>query len=330
MTTDVLKVSGDYEIKTAPRGTLTLNVRGSADDGGLVVVRGNLTVLGETTTVSSQDTTVKDNILILNSGEVGPGVTLGTAGIRVARGNADSPYVSADLLYNEDISITAAGVVTNGVWQFGTNSNPFVGRTIQVGAIIPSDGTNTLTFLSSYSPNAVLSVRGTSNYENHVLHDDDIPNKAYVDRVSTGTANYTKKLQVGSSYIEINDSDVDLLDPYFSSSDKIFAVLGTPTNVVFKLEGTSAAFKGLTLQDNSIVANTATDIVLEVADGNSIKSYGPLRIKSTAGISNETGYTSIYSTSTVGGGGTGLYYVNNVNSDELVSRRRSIIYGIIF
>jgi len=330
MTTDVLKVSGNYEIKTANRGTITLDVRGSAEDGGTVVVRGNLSVLGETTTVSSEETTVRDNILVLNSGETGIGVTLGTAGIRVARGNADSLYVSADLLYNDDITVAHPSGSITGVWQFGTNNNPFVGRAIQVGAIIPSQGTNTLTLLSSYNPNAILSVRGTTNYEDHIHDDDDIPNKAYVDRVSTGTANYTKKLQVGSSYVEINDSDVDLSDPYYSTSDKIFAVLGTPTNVVFKLEGTSAAFKGLTLQDNSIVANTGTDIVLQVSSGNSVKSFGPLKIKSSAPIANESGYTSVYSTSTVGGGGTGLYYVNSSNSDELVSRRRSIIYGIIF
>ena len=40
--------------------------------------------------------------------------------------------------------------------------------------------------------------------------------------------------------------------------------------------------------------------------------------------------TQVYSTSTTGGGGTGLFYVNTNNTDELVSRKRAIIYGIIF
>jgi hypothetical protein len=38
----------------------------------------------------------------------------------------------------------------------------------------------------------------------------------------------------------------------------------------------------------------------------------------------------LYSTATISGGGTGVYFINGNTQDELVSRRRSIIYGIIF
>jgi hypothetical protein len=57
---------------------------------------------------------------------------------------------------------------------------------------------------------------------------------------------------------------------------------------------------------------------------------GNFRFQQTSAIASTASYTGIYSTSTVGGGGTGLYFVNTNNTDELVSRRRSIVYSIIF
>ena len=51
-----------------------------------VIVNGNLLVSGITTTISTTDTAIKDNVITLNSGETGPGVTLTYAGISVDRG----------------------------------------------------------------------------------------------------------------------------------------------------------------------------------------------------------------------------------------------------
>ena len=52
-----------------------------------VIITGNLTVQGTQTAIETTNTTLKDNIIVLNDGEVGAGVTLGTAGISVARGS---------------------------------------------------------------------------------------------------------------------------------------------------------------------------------------------------------------------------------------------------
>ena len=52
----------------------------------------NLTVTGTTTTVNTEDLKVKDNVVELNSGETGNGVSKGTAGIKVNRGDA-LPYL---------------------------------------------------------------------------------------------------------------------------------------------------------------------------------------------------------------------------------------------
>jgi hypothetical protein len=66
-----------------------------------IVIDGNLTVTGSTTSVETINSTVKDNIIVLNDGEVGAGVTAGTAGIEIDRGSQDN----ATLTYNETADV---------------------------------------------------------------------------------------------------------------------------------------------------------------------------------------------------------------------------------
>ena len=63
-------------------GTTAANVE--AND---LTVNGNLTVLGDTTTINVETLTVQDNLIEINSGEAGAGVTAGTAGIDINRGS---------------------------------------------------------------------------------------------------------------------------------------------------------------------------------------------------------------------------------------------------
>ena len=51
-----------------------------------LIVSGNFTVNGTTTTVNSTEVTTADNIIVLNDGETGAGVTVGSSGIEVDRG----------------------------------------------------------------------------------------------------------------------------------------------------------------------------------------------------------------------------------------------------
>lgn len=74
-----------------------------------IVLDGNVNVLGTSTTVSSTNSTIADNEIVLNSGEIGAGVsTLGTtAGIKIDRGSL--PDVT--LRWNE----------TNEKWEITTD-----------------------------------------------------------------------------------------------------------------------------------------------------------------------------------------------------------------
>ena len=75
--------SGNYTIRVASGSNIVLDT-----PNGNVNLTGNLTVAGTTTTVDSQDLSLKDNIIVLNDGESGNGITLNTAGIQIDRGSA--------------------------------------------------------------------------------------------------------------------------------------------------------------------------------------------------------------------------------------------------
>jgi len=62
-----------------------------------LTIDGNLVVTGTTTSVESTNSTLKDNIIVLNQGETGAGVTLVNAGLEIDRGTEDN----AQLVWDE-------------------------------------------------------------------------------------------------------------------------------------------------------------------------------------------------------------------------------------
>lgn len=79
-----------------------VNIEDSQDIGGTktftgdVVIQGNLTTYGTETVVNSETVTTADNQIVLNSGEVGNGVTSGKAGIAIDRGTATNYEIVFD------------------------------------------------------------------------------------------------------------------------------------------------------------------------------------------------------------------------------------------
>jgi hypothetical protein len=325
---DILRVPGNYTIQSK-NGQITL-------DTTAVQINGSLTVIGTQTNIQTTNSTIKDNLIVLNSGETNANpfgqVTLGTAGIKIARGNNDDDALASFFVYDDNFTFAPSWLPakSTGTWKLYSGGDNIVGQFFQLAGLAVPQAINTLTIFGSYNPLGVMSVEGTTDYENQVLHDDHIPNKKYVDNLSASTE-FAKKLVVGFSAVELDDNKVSTSSVYYSAVPKLKATLGTDTNIVFQLQGTVAQFYGLSLTDNTISSrNTNTDIIVSPNGTGAIQLEGALRIEKTTAISSTASFTGIYSTSTVGGGGTGLYFVNTANTDELVSRRRSIIYGIIF
>jgi hypothetical protein len=64
-----------------------------------VYVQGNLYVGGNATAITKTDLNITDNIITVNAGETGPGVTLITAGLNVDRGS----FANVAILWNETL-----------------------------------------------------------------------------------------------------------------------------------------------------------------------------------------------------------------------------------
>lgn len=103
------KVSDQYNI-IAPN----INIGNSSSS---VLIDGNLTVTGSTTSVETQNSTVSDNIIVLNEGETGAGITATTSGIEIDRGTETNVSIvyddSADAFrVLEGLSLTNIRVAT--------------------------------------------------------------------------------------------------------------------------------------------------------------------------------------------------------------------------
>ena len=122
----IIKIGqSNYTVQVQTGGTITLD---TGPKTGQVYVSGDLIVEGNTTTVESSTLTVKDNIIYLNTGETGNGVTLGSAGIQIDRGN----YQDAIFTYDETVA--------------GYNSTAYSATaTASSGSLITLNTTNGLT-----------------------------------------------------------------------------------------------------------------------------------------------------------------------------------------
>lgn len=341
MALDVLSYSGDLKIKTGNAGTLTLD---TGVNTGTVIITGNLDVRGVQTAISSTNTNVKDNILVLNSGESNSYVTLGQAGILVDRGNSGSLTTAATFLYDDTrswsiVASTQTNKLTQGLWSIKSGST---GTAIEVGGIVlssnaPVDGFNrrVLNLLGRGSA-AVLSVAGQTNYASRVIHDDDIPNKYYVDNTALrGTATNaltSLELRQGNTYITVADD----------------SVTGVPSKITTYIDGVGTMIvQGSSIQLGSLavvgttlrtLAPNTNLFLTTIGTGTTVVNNGLSIGMSGSAPQAEYGVVKVYTTSTPGAGGTGLFFKTidvSANPDvpvsgELVSARKALVYSIIF
>jgi hypothetical protein len=64
-----------------------------------VIIDGNLTVSGSTTSVETTNSTIADNIVVLNQGETGAGITAVTSGIEIERGS----LTNVSIVYDDSV-----------------------------------------------------------------------------------------------------------------------------------------------------------------------------------------------------------------------------------
>ena len=319
-----LVVDGDYRIKTGDAGTIFLD---TGTQIGQVYMTGNLVVKGTTTQVDATDLNLKDNIIQVNAGEQGAGVTLGTAGIQVDRGS----LVDTQIVFDE--SVTWNDPVTNTVKTGGFKLRDTNGSNIGLEVRSIATGGGDLFLINTGT--GVISVSGTNQYENQITDDDDIPNKKYVDvqiAAQVAAADFQKIRDGSSSFTQVVVADFE------TTSNPSVAAITVDGNNHVNFYDNRSELHDLRITGSKIETTVSSaDLVLSAPGTGSVVIDDQLQILTTpspddAGVdpAQPTDGLKIYAKSQ-GVGKTGLYYVNSNNvRDELISKNRSLLLSMIF
>ena len=321
--------NGDYNIKAGVGAKIVLDT-GPASSGGQTIVTGDLTVLGQNLTIETTNLTLTDNIITLNSGEVGPGVTLRYSGIQVIR-SQDESSPSASVVWDE----------ASHSWNFVTGvpgAYNFSNSTIKTSKVTTNSTTDAGDLTLIGTGTGVVKVAGCLNYQDQVTDDDDIPNKKYVD--DSIQNNPTFQILKDNTRVIITDADV-LSGP--GSEDYLTSVTGWNTGglsaVSMIADGQLSAqfysskiyLQDLTITGNSI-ANTDSGQHLNLVTYGTgkVTINSSLQFDQVAGsVTAVSGKTIIYGAAP-SVGTTGVYYSNTSTTGELISKNKALLFSMLF
>jgi len=335
----IVKVQDDsYKLSVNSGGTITLN---TGNQIGTVFVTGDLTVLGNTTSIQTANIEIEDKIILLNKGEVGAGISPtnnGKAGIQISRGSRPDVFLIFDEAKNW--LDTQTGTTRSGLFVAKNENDELMG--VQTNSIT-TDGYN-LNLIGTGT--AVVNVTGTVDYEQQVLDysapglppldPDIIPNiQAVTDYVGAYfTVNPPFKIQDSA----IVDGLTVLYDSFLEVSD--FEADGGPSNLTLTLDNVvNAAWfvdrfevQNLKFYNATIESRLSNEDLVLRSDGTGcvgVDDHFKLYLQATDPGSVADG-VKLYAKNEAQGG-TGLFFVNSENKqDELISKRKAIVYSMIF
>ena len=306
---------GDFKVITQLNGTITLD---TGNQIGQVIITGDLVVQGNTTTVDSETLVIRDNIIYINKDEAGAGVTLGTAGVSIERGS----LTDVSLLFDES-SDTFRFI--DGLGTLVPLQSSFIKSSGDLRLI--GDGTG------------VLTVTGTVNYENQVTDDDHIPNRRFLTDYVSGAVGGTvvDRFYSYSGGIQLNTGgrayDTGAGD---ATSRLSFEVDGT---VITEINSTGLEVIGSTTTGEVVITGNSITTILASNNNLELRASGTglVLIDEVLALSNQisipsatSGQSKIYSTNTIGTGGTGLKFVNTSSNGELISSKKALLYALLF
>lgn len=319
--------SDNLTLKTASGGTIALE---TGTGVGLVSISGDLVVAGTTTTVNSTEVTVADNIIELNSGETSGSVTLGSSGLKIDRTYEGStpPVGQGDVFwaYHDD---TPDPINGRGLWRARHDGGDFVGIATNH---ISTSGTD-LTLINAVS--GVVTVGTSSAYESRVTDPNHMPNKKYVDDSIVNAFATVLLPQIGDGILDV--SGVVVSDNETSGVDSVinFSIDGNIISSVFadRWEFDEIRIAGTVIETLS----SNEDLVLRAPGTGNIRIDDTVHINSVPGDDDiileppaPTDGAKIY-VSDQYTGKSGIYFVNqNNNRDELVSKNRALLFGMLF
>lgn len=311
--------NGNYKVSVQTGGTIFLD---TGFETGTVEISGNLLVKGDQTTVNTAQLDIEDNIITLNSGETGAGITLGDSGIRINRGTLPDSFFK----YDEDVAGFIAINESSQLISLATNEIDSRSQNLLLNA-----GTSTVNVSPTVDyEQKVFTYAGGELTGYNAAKADVIPNtQAVVDYVAFNFANVFLR-QIGDGVLSVSSITID--DEENTGVDSVinFAIDGNTVSQLYadRWEFDEIRFAGSTIE--TISSNE--DLVLKSSGTGSIRIDDTLhlnRVPSDGDPSLEPVQpldgTKIYIADEYTGK-SGIYFVNDQgNRDELVSKNREYL-----
>ena len=317
--------NGNYKVSVQTGGNIFLD---TGFETGTVEISGNLLVRGDQTTVNTAQLDIEDNIITLNSGETGAGITLGDSGIRINRGTLPDSFFK----YDEDVAGFIAIDEASQLISLATNKIDSRSQNLLLNA-----GTSTVNVSPTVDyERKVFTYDGFGELTGYnVAKADVIPNaQAVVDYVAFNFANVFLR-QIGDGVLSVTSITID--DEENTGVDSVikFTVDG---NTVSQLYADRWEFDEVRIAGSTIeTISSNEDLVLRSAGTGSIRIDDTLhlnRVPSDGDASLEpsqpTDGMKIYVADQYTGK-SGLFFTNDQgNRDELVSKNRALLFGMLF
>ena len=287
-----------------------------------------MVVRGETTTINTAELNIEDNIITLNSNETGAGITLGDAGIKIERGTLPDTFFK----YDEDVSGFIAIDGASQLISLATNEIDSRSQDLLLNA-----GSSTVNVSPTVDyERKVFTYDGFGNLSGYnAANADVIPNtQAVVDYVAFNFANVFLR-QIGDGVLTVSSITIDDEENTGVDSVITFAIDG---NTVSQLYADRWEFDEIRIAGSTIeTISSNEDLVLKSSGTGSIRIDDTLHLNRVPSDGDPNiqppkplDGTKIYIADQYTGK-SGIYFVNDEgNRDELVSKNRALLYGMLF
>jgi len=339
----VMQTNGDFVIKTrSPNNEedFPSDIILDPAPGRIVKITGTLIVEGETISVAAEELKIVDNFIVINDGETGAGVTLQYAGLQVDRGTLPP----ANIIWEESSRAWTIAIGEEG--NYNTNESAIITKSILTK---PGVDNGNLTLIGEGA--GVVSVAGTTDYELNVMNDDDIPNKKYVDTRIVAKPGHS--ISADDTFVYIADKDVPNSEPgsvqYYSDATSQFIESNSSAISLIvddvltgQIYSSKAVFKNLEIKNDEGFAavltnkNDGSNLYFKTTTGKLQTDYA-IQLTQHASVPSFALNSTLIYADTPGNGTTGLYFVAAADTiaaqyrtDELVSKKRALLYSMIF
>jgi len=352
----VVQTNGDYTIKTGEGNKILLD---TGTNVGEVRVTGNLIVTGTTLTVDAANLNVKDNVIILNFGEEGAGVSLKYSGIQIDRGSLPP----ASLIYSEDegVWLLATGEIP-GPFSFGTDGTegptPRSSSRLRLKEILTDSNADSGDLILINEGTGVVKIGDRSpgpGYETFVTDDNDIPNKKYVDLaiqnnptfqiLADPPSNPLSPLPNNTSRVIVTDKDATVSTPSFFFNQTGYNTFGESAvsvlvdgQLIAQFYTNRAEIGGLEIGGGETSYEISTKAFV-TNENIFIRTQGTGKLQTNYALQldkigstpawNNPNSTLLFSKSP-DIGTTGLFFAHSERHGELISKNKALVFSMLF